>query len=481
MMVLPVVVGCDESSWTVRSGSDLVAYADGSFTVLADDENFVYLSPTTSVSMPNEYKIELSLSFVPGSNNAGVAIHWDLGEKTKCFKVSPEGYWKLDSYDGEDWNTIQPWIQTDILPSTAGEVLEIEILVLPHTAVFSVNGKEIQKVGVRGHALSLKPFAIDVDFGVHATFSNFQITEVSQEESTAIEADLQLEREAAIVQLDYLVGMDDIKQQIRSMANVIRVQQRRQALGLETQTQSNHMVISGPPGTGKTTVARVLGGILKSLGVLSKGHVVETDRGGLVGEYIGQTAPRVKEKVKQAQGGILFVDEAYMLKPQDVSAKDLGQEAIDTLMKEMEDKRDDLVVVIAGYKGKLEPFLASNPGITSRFKHHFNFNDFLPGELTEIFRRSIQSSGYTITDEAMKAVSSHLEIACQNKTESFGNGRYVRNMIEMMVNNMANRLADGSLLDETEVSQFEKPDVPTKLLPGASERPSFEPAPNTYL
>ena len=186
-------------------------------------------------------------------------------------------------------------------------------------------------------------------------------------------------------ELDDLIGLESVKKEVRSLANFVKVQKEREAQGLKTAKVSYHLVFYGSPGTGKTTVARIVGRIYKDLGVLKKGHTVETDRGGLVAKFMGQTALKTDTVVQQALDGVLFIDEAYSLVPEDGNGSDYGQEAISTLLKRMEDYRDRLVVIIAGYKNEMQRFIDSNPGLQSRFNRYIDFPDYTGAELADVY------------------------------------------------------------------------------------------------
>ena len=199
-------------------------------------------------------------------------------------------------------------------------------------------------------------------------------------------------------------------------------------------------MFTGNPGTGKTTVARQLAKIYYQLGLLSKGQLVETDRSGLVAGYIGQTAIKTQEVIQKAIGGILFIDEAYTLKQN--YSNDFGQESIDTLLKAMEDNRDDLIVIVAGYPDLMQEFIKSNPGLQSRFNKYLTFDDYSPNELVEIFQSLCESYGMTADEEVLGVLKEKLNVLYQKRDKSFGNGRLVRNIVEKVYANQANRLAN---------------------------------------
>lgn len=249
-------------------------------------------------------------------------------------------------------------------------------------------------------------------------------------------------------ELNDLIGLDTVKNEVNTLINLLRVNKVRAERGMKQVPTSKHLVFSGNPGTGKTTVARILAKIYKALGVLSKGQLVEVDRSKLVAGYVGQTAIQTQEIIQQALGGILFIDEAYTLS----SAKgsnDFGQEAIDTILKAMEDNRDDFVVIVAGYPDLMQEFLDSNPGLRSRFNKFINFDDYTPDELTAIFNVLCEKSGYAIDDEIYGYLHDYFEKKYNNRDRNFANGREVRNFFELAVSNQANRLAlDPDLSDE---------------------------------
>jgi len=242
----------------------------------------------------------------------------------------------------------------------------------------------------------------------------------------------------ALQKVNELIGLASVKEEIQQTVNEIKYQRLLASRGGNTVTMSRHMVFTGNPGTGKTTIARILGEIYKHLGVLSKGHMVETDRAGLVAGYLGQTAIRTEEVITSALGGILFIDEAYALSSED--RDQFGQEAIDTLLKRMEDHRDDLIVIVAGYPGEMNRFINSNPGLQSRFTKYIHFEDYNAKDLREIFELLLKSGGQQISKNGEQHLKDIFELMDKLRDEKFGNGRTVRNLYERTIRNLATRV-----------------------------------------
>ena len=270
---------------------------------------------------------------------------------------------------------------------------------------------------------------------------------VEDNESTSLEE--------ALNELSSLEGLASVKQQVSDKADEIKVSLLRLGQGLPVPDMSNHLVFTGNPGTGKTTVARIIGKIYKALGVLSSGHLVEVDRSDLVAGYVGQTALKTKDVINRAKGGVLFIDEAYTLKGE---GNDFGQEAIDTLNKLMEDYRDDLVVIVAGYKDKIKEFINSNQGLRSRFRIYINFEDYSGEELYNIFYAMAEKYGYCMSEEVNKQIRAYLNN--RNLNQFTGNARDVRNLFESIVNMQARRIDKMSLRDKLDLMTITVDDLP---------------------
>ncbi len=234
---------------------------------------------------------------------------------------------------------------------------------------------------------------------------------------------------SATEKLNKLIGLESVKQDILQLISYIKVKRIREEKGLKNPSLSLHLVFTGNPGTGKTTVARLVGEIYRELGILESGHLVEVDRSTLVGEYVGQTAPRVKEKIEEAMGGILFIDEAYTLYSE--SPMDYGQEAINTFLKEMEDKRDGFIVIVAGYVDEMKSFIKSNPGLESRFNKYIHFKNYSVEELCNIFVSLVEQNDYQLDAGALDILVEYFEEV--KDTKNFSNGRQVRNWFEKVL------------------------------------------------
>lgn len=253
-----------------------------------------------------------------------------------------------------------------------------------------------------------------------------------------------------LAELDELVGLEEIKKNVRSLINLAKVRKLREEHGLPTPAMSLHLVFMGNPGTGKTTVARLIAQLYYAIGVLSKGQLVEVDRSGLVAGFVGQTAIKTDEACKKALGGVLFIDEAYSLAA-NTGENDFGREAIETILKAMEDHRDDLVVIVAGYEDLMEQFISSNPGLQSRFNRYFTFDDYNGEELYKIFLTMCEKNKYRLSVEAQEYAGALFNDLYLCRGPNFGNARDVRNIFENVIGVHADRIAADSDIDEREL------------------------------
>ncbi len=306
------------------------------------------------------------------------------------------------------------------------------------TAICDANGVPRGKTGLNplDFVTSGEPSFLEKNPAQPATSGGEAAQEAAPEEAKAEEKP---SLDELMAQLDDLVGLDEIKKDIKNLMNLMKVRKLRQENGLSVPPMSLHMVFLGNPGTGKTTVARLMGSLYAAIGVLSKGQLIETDRSGLVAGYVGQTALKTQEVIKSALGGVLFIDEAYALAGG--GENDFGHEAIDTLLKAMEDHRDELIVIVAGYNGPMTKFINANPGLQSRFNKYFYFEDYTGEQLTAIFRSQCRKNEYTLTEEADKAAVEFFTDLYENRSDNFGNGRDVRNCFEDMIIRQSNRVA----------------------------------------
>ena len=271
-------------------------------------------------------------------------------------------------------------------------------------------------------------------------------TKTANAEANA-EAEPEPTLEELLAEMDELVGLEAVKKDIRTMMNFIRICKLRTERGMKAPDLSYHMVFSGNPGTGKTTIARMLAQLYKAIGVLKKGQLVEVDRSGLIAGYQGQTAIKTQEVIQSAIGGVLFIDEAYALVESDNDT--YGKECIATILKAMEDHRDELIVIVAGYDDLMEKFIDSNPGLKSRFNKYIHFPDYTGEEMMAIFQIRCRSNGYEVTDEAEELLLAVFNDMYDTRDDNFGNGRTVRNIFEKVINCQATRLAaDMDITDE---------------------------------
>jgi SpoVK/Ycf46/Vps4 family AAA+-type ATPase len=270
--------------------------------------------------------------------------------------------------------------------------------------------------------------------------------------------------EEALRELDELIGLDSVKQEVRTLVNYLKLQKRRGEAGLSGTEVSLHMVFTGNPGTGKTSVARILGKIFGAMGILQKGHLVETDRSGLVAEYMGQTSAKAQAKINEALDGVLFIDEAYSLVAKD-GQDPYGNEAIQALLKRAEDDRSRLVVILAGYPKEMRTLLEANPGLSSRFNRVLEFDDYSPLEMARIFALLCDKNRYKLARGTRSKMMLGLTELHRRRDRHFGNGRAVRNLFEQAIRRMANRIADIRELTAEQLMLLDSEDVEFKDLP----------------
>lgn len=287
----------------------------------------------------------------------------------------------------------------------------------------------------------------------------FSFDETSKSQAEIFSTNITTDRIAHndLDELEELIGLDNVKSEIKKLSSFVQVQQLRIKEGLKVPVVSYHCVFTGNPGTGKTTVARILANIFKELGLLKKGHLVETDRSGLVAEYVGQTAVKTNKIIDSALDGVLFIDEAYSLVME--GSGEFGHEAIATLLKRMEDNRDRLVVILAGYGDEMKQFIQTNPGIKSRFNRYFHFEDYSAEELMDIFQLLLKKHEYLIDEEAREKVKEKVKEAVKNRDKHFGNARYMRNLFEKILENQAMRLTSQGVTDRSSLQQILPQDI----------------------
>jgi len=293
-----------------------------------------------------------------------------------------------------------------------------------------------------------------------------KIVKLSQEPKKAIpnvtqvEVDENESLEDVFAELNELIGLRNIKDEIKTLINFLKIQKLREEKGLANSSRGLHMVFMGPPGTGKTTIARLISRIFKHLGILERGHLVETDRAGLVAGYIGQTALKVDEVVKASLDGVLFIDEAYALSRGGGDKRDFGSEAVETILKRMEDYRKRLVVIVAGYPNEMEDFIKSNPGFQSRFNRYYTFDHYKPQELLAIFKIFAKKADFQLSDDGEEKLMFIFEELYEKRNDSFGNARVARNLFGECVERQANRLVKIAPLTKDILMTITEEDIP---------------------
>lgn len=465
----------NRNKWSEKDSNDvLLKFEGGAYTFehKRNSGNWMTWMGTTA-DWKKDFTIHAILEKVSGVDDYGYGIIWGLKDvdNLHCFLVSGDGHYRVDRCENDQWTELQTWLKSPVvrkgnttnwfsIRKQGDEIrfyLNDELLLTkPTSELLSDPGDCIgfylsNQITIRAHA-----FMVTHPEGATSL-------EEPKNQPVALDNDT---LEQVFADMNKLVGLAEIKQELSTLVNFLKVQQERDKRGLAKIPLSLHMVLTGPPGTGKTTVARLIGRIYKQLGILSKGHMVEVDRAGLVAGYIGQTALKTDEAIKKAMGGLLFIDEAYALEPEGITYADFGQEAIDTLLKRMEDHRDQFAVIIAGYHEEMQRFLESNPGVRSRFSRYFYFDHYSPSELLQIMEIFAADAGYSVTPEAKLVLEGLIRQAHSQRDRTFGNARFVRNLFEDIVAEQANRISgsDMSELSNDQLQIITAQDIPEARL-----------------
>ncbi len=371
---------------------------------------------------------------------------------------SIEIYVRTIPYSEEEINEILPQLESKIKEKVMEETSEDELLpgmyIVPVRIIF---------IDDSGETLVLNP--IDIPVSAERTSSkdiavnnSAILSDESSSNLTVIEPDKEETLESLLNELDELIGLENIKQDVHSLVNFVKVAKIREDRGMKVPDISYHLVFTGNPGTGKTTIARLLGRVYFQMGILSKGQLIEVDRSGLVAGYLGQTAIKTQKIIQEALGGVLFIDEAYSLAGGD-NDDSYGQEAIETILKAMEDHRDEMVVIVAGYPELMHKFIKSNPGLSSRFNKYFEFKDYNGEELLAIFNQFCKKNGYKISFDAEEELRHFFNKLYDERDEHFGNARTSRNIFEGTINAQANRIASQKTITDEELTKIELVDV----------------------
>ena len=299
---------------------------------------------------------------------------------------------------------------------------------------------ELDNMNDLGEYVNKLLFSLQSQMPVQENEQTPDTSETARDDAEKDSADKEANVQKYLDELNSLVGLSAVKEDVNLLIHTITINEERKKMNLSVPEFSKHLVFYGNPGTGKTTVARIIAKLYKELGVISKGQLVETDRSGLVAGYVGQTAIKTKEMIDSAMGGVLFIDEAYTLAPEGGSGQDFAQEAIDTLLKAMEDNRGDFVVIVAGYPDLMSRFINSNPGLSSRFNKYLYFDDYNAEELEKIFILMCEKYQYVLDDELKEQLPDFFKALVLTKPDNFANAREVRNIFEKAVQRQSSRL-----------------------------------------